>query len=324
MLFLQNSEDVSLSTINTKINALQDAYINFNKEYLEVIRDVREISRDNKSIIARLSNIETALTKSGDISNLIKEVNDIKTKVSFGAVEEILTKVEKLSESNEENNKAFTFIKNSQTKLEMKTIKMEKDIETFKSEQEYKASVVNKGLEEFKLEQELNRKEFIKESQQLRKNEIKEISCMSNKYANSLNSNGKVFINKEIVNLNQLSEAIKDCNTITNLILVDNKLGDSGVEVLSEALKYSTSINSIVIQYNEIGTKGAKYISEALKINKSITLLNLDNNQILDAGADYLYAALSVNKSISSISFEFNNVNYNKKANLEKYAKSRR
>ena len=236
LIFLQNSEDgtdqLSLNTINSKVNALHEANAKLTNEYIEVIKEIRDLSRENKSIIARLINIETSLSKTEEISSLIKEVDNIKSKVNYAATEEMITKIEKLSETNNEIDKAFTFIKNNQSKLEMKTVKLDR------------------GLEDFMLKQELKVNEFIKETKESQEIENKKIRMRTNRYTSIFESD-QVYIKNISIDAKQLSEAIMDNNKVTELVLANNQLGEKGVKEISEALKQNKSITKIIIHQNQ-------------------------------------------------------------------------
>ncbi|WP_375331722.1 hypothetical protein [Candidatus Tisiphia endosymbiont of Temnostethus pusillus] len=97
-------------------------------------------------------------------------------------------------------------------------------------------------------------------------------------------------------------------NSITNLNLSSNQIGDAGAKSLAECLKDNKSITTLKLNNNQIGDAGAKSLAECLKDNKSITTLKLNNNQIGDAGAKSLAECLKDNKSITNLYLSSNQI----------------
>jgi len=60
--------------------------------------------------------------------------------------------------------------------------------------------------------------------------------------------------------------------TLTNLIVGNNKIGDSGADHLSEALTVNRTFADLDESGNNIGDSGAVHLSEAQKVNRRTTL----------------------------------------------------
>lgn len=110
-----------------------------------------------------------------------------------------------------------------------------------------------------------------------------------------------------------LAEIIKYFTTITQVLLIENKIGDDGIEALAEAIKKNndSKLTELDLTGNVIGTKGAKALAELLSTNTSINKLGLRNNPIENEGIKALADAMEINTTICEL-------NVSSKSYLEK------
>ncbi|HLB43450.1 MAG TPA: hypothetical protein VJN02_11520 [Gammaproteobacteria bacterium] len=142
----------------------------------------------------------------------------------------------------------------------------------------------------------------------------------------------RIFELVEALKNNQLEEALKDKQTLTELDLsyhnlsntgvkyianllktnsslqviklTHNRLNDACVFELVEALKNNQQIIELDLSYNNISSIGTKYIADLLKINSSLTIINLGHNNIGNFGLDSLLEALKTNRTLKSINLD--------------------
>ena len=69
-------------------------------------------------------------------------------------------------------------------------------------------------------------------------------------------------------------------NTLKELNLVVEFIGDEGAQSLSESLKFNSTLTSLTLAWNNIGSSGAQSLSESLKFNSTLTTLHLLDNNI--------------------------------------------
>src|ERR1700729_2155198 len=100
----------------------------------------------------------------------------------------------------------------------------------------------------------------------------------------------------DLTQVQRLGMLLKDNDTITNIYLSDNQIGDEGAKAIADALKVNNNITDIDLAYNQIGTEGAKAIADALKVNHTITNVYLFGNQIGDEGAKAIADILEENR----------------------------
>ncbi len=105
---------------------------------------------------------------------------------------------------------------------------------------------------------------------------------------------------------------------MTGLDLEHNQIGGEGAKEIADALKNNQSLTDLVLGHNKIGDKGAKEIADALKKNKSLTRLVLDHNQIGDEGAKEIADALKKNQSLTSLDLDFNQISSTLKSQINK------
>src|SRR6202042_1944373 len=93
-----------------------------------------------------------------------------------------------------------------------------------------------------------------------------------------------------------IADALRLNNTITNIDLTVNKIGDESAKAIADALKVNNTITDIDLFGNQIGDEGAKAIADALKVNDTITVIGLFSNQIGDDGEKAIVGALEGNR----------------------------
>jgi len=104
-----------------------------------------------------------------------------------------------------------------------------------------------------------------------------------------------------------ISDALKCNTTLTELYLWDNSIGACGAHAICEPLIYNT-MNELHLNGNNIGDEGAKMISDALKRNTALTLLDLSDNNIGDEGARMISDALKCNTTLTELNLQCNNI----------------
>ncbi|XP_062895928.1 NACHT, LRR and PYD domains-containing protein 12-like isoform X2 [Mobula hypostoma] len=90
-----------------------------------------------------------------------------------------------------------------------------------------------------------------------------------------------------------LASALRTNQSLTELSLNDNKLGDSGVKLVSAALrKPECKIQKLWLRNVGLTDSGAKDLDSALRTNPSLTELNLSGNKLGDSGVKLVSEAL--------------------------------
>lgn len=105
-----------------------------------------------------------------------------------------------------------------------------------------------------------------------------------------------------------LAKALETNSSITTVSLGSNTIGDVGATALADALRTNISIIELHLYKNNIGDVGAKALAEALTLNSSIAELYLWRNNIERDGATALAQALATNTSITSLHLAYNNI----------------
>jgi len=88
-------------------------------------------------------------------------------------------------------------------------------------------------------------------------------------------------------------------NTLQQLFLSQNKLGDEGTKVLAVALSDNTNLKlkQLCLRDNGITDKGVQYLADMLESNSTLTHLWLSSNKIGEQGLQRLADALFKNKN---------------------------
>ncbi|XP_072133528.1 uncharacterized protein [Mobula birostris] len=90
-----------------------------------------------------------------------------------------------------------------------------------------------------------------------------------------------------------LNSTLSTNQSLTELSLNDNKLGDSGVKLVSEALKLSEcKIQKLSLRNVGLTDSGVEDLLSALRTNPSLTELNLSGNKLGDSGVKLVSEAL--------------------------------
>lgn len=105
-----------------------------------------------------------------------------------------------------------------------------------------------------------------------------------------------------------IGEAVAANESLENLMLSRNELGDDGAVVLMQALKNNKNLTNIYLRNNNINDDGAIAIAEAVQTNKNLQSINLANNHISDIGAASIADALKINKKLDCIDFNDNKI----------------
>ena len=106
-----------------------------------------------------------------------------------------------------------------------------------------------------------------------------------------------------------ISEALHDNNTLEELFISRNKIGDIGAKCLAEALSgdNNTTLKQLCLGCNGITDHGIEYIATMLESNQTLTHLRLPSNQISDRGLQVLSEVLiNRNKTLKLLSLERN------------------
>ena len=94
---------------------------------------------------------------------------------------------------------------------------------------------------------------------------------------NSLNLAEKQLTNS---NIYQLTDVLRDNQTLTELDLSNNYLGNSGAQALAEMLRNNCTLTFLNIANNDISGLGAQALGKALPSNHTLLRLNLSGNLI--------------------------------------------
>eukprot|EP00039_Didymoeca_costata_P012839 m.186842 g.186842 ORF g.186842 m.186842 type:complete len:921 (+) comp15598_c0_seq10:228-2990(+) len=120
-----------------------------------------------------------------------------------------------------------------------------------------------------------------------------------------------ILINNEIgdVGTAAISEALKHNNTLTALRLASNSIGDAGASTLGDAVRGEHCIlETLSLKLNKIADRGLKAFAQGLKANYSLSEIDLSNNAFGDKGAEELGLALRVNSTLTVLSLATNKI----------------
>lgn len=95
-----------------------------------------------------------------------------------------------------------------------------------------------------------------------------------------------------------ISEALQSCTSLRELILSENDLGDSGVNILTLAVLRSTSLRLLDLRSNGITSTGALSLQGIITRSPFVVSLRLGNNQLGDGGASALARGLSQSRCV--------------------------
>ena len=126
--------------------------------------------------------------------------------------------------------------------------------------------------------------------------------------------NGQVMLaNQQITStdMQAISAALKVNNTVNQLFLNGNPIGDLGAIALSSALESNKNIVALYLEgmNNSISVVGVQAIASALQINSSLKYLYFGSNYpTSDTGAQAFALALRVNNSLELLELSGNNI----------------
>ena len=90
-----------------------------------------------------------------------------------------------------------------------------------------------------------------------------------------------------------LADALQYNNTLEQLSLWNNYIGDTGVDILCTALSMNkNNLRKLDLSENDITDAGAGYLGQMLKNNTILTHLTLSRNNISDEGIEELANAI--------------------------------
>ena len=99
----------------------------------------------------------------------------------------------------------------------------------------------------------------------------------------------------------ELADYVLKSGVLTELVLVDNSMGDVGAVALASALRDNVVLTTLSLWNDDIGNEGAAALASALRYNEVLQHLHLDINNIDDEGAKKLASALPVNRVLMSL-----------------------
>jgi Ran GTPase-activating protein (RanGAP) involved in mRNA processing and transport len=104
-----------------------------------------------------------------------------------------------------------------------------------------------------------------------------------------------------------IATALQSNNVLTMLYLNGNRIGMAGVTMLAESLRTNTCLQVLSLGENSFGNDGAVVMADALGSNGTLTRLDLDGNSISDGGAVALLATLTqYNQKLTSLHLQNN------------------
>lgn len=102
--------------------------------------------------------------------------------------------------------------------------------------------------------------------------------------------------------------ALRANDTVEDLTLVGNDIGNKGISRLAEGLVGNKSIRCMNLFWNNVGPAGASVLAAALRTNDTVEDLRLVGNDIGDEGVSRLAEGLVGNQSILRMDLSYNNV----------------
>ena len=128
----------------------------------------------------------------------------------------------------------------------------------------------------------------------------------------------KVLDGKEAL-VNAIFKGLENNNTVEELDLNSNNIGNEGALILANTLSQNKKITTLNLIFNEIGDEGAIALANALKTNTTLKVLYLSQNKIGNEGLNALIQLLENNKTLT---IKFYNNTKPKVENNDAYNKS--
>ena len=105
--------------------------------------------------------------------------------------------------------------------------------------------------------------------------------------------------------MGELSKHAEACpagalNGVTELIIINNKIGDNGIAHIATALQTNTTMRRLNMENCSISFVGADSLTRALVVNKSLQDLNISGNDIGDLGITCITTVLKTNNTLKT------------------------
>lgn len=97
-------------------------------------------------------------------------------------------------------------------------------------------------------------------------------------------------------------------NTLKELNLGYNLMGDEGGMAMGEALKVNRSITHIHLTLNNFGTSSAQALGAALSVNDTLLMLDLSCNTMGSRGAQMIFEGLCQNRFLTKLNLRSNEI----------------
>ena len=104
----------------------------------------------------------------------------------------------------------------------------------------------------------------------------------------------------------KLAESLKVNKTLEDLDVSNCKITHTGVASLADALCANNTLESLSINENALEDQGIAHLSEALKLNKTLKRLYVSSCEMTDAGVASLADALCKNNALESLDIQGN------------------
>lgn len=104
------------------------------------------------------------------------------------------------------------------------------------------------------------------------------------------------------------AEGIKDCKTLTNLVLKGCKINNTNGKAITTAVMTCPSLTVLDLSGNELGPEPGKAVGLKLRDHKSLSVLNLDFCGVGDETAKMLGLSLRENGSLQTLSLVYNKI----------------
>ena len=103
-------------------------------------------------------------------------------------------------------------------------------------------------------------------------------------------------------------KAVALSNTLEELHLAENEMGEESAQHIRELLKVNTSLTTLNLQENEIGDEGTVHVAAGLLENRTLRELNLIGCGIREKGAAAISSILETNSTMTHLNVYCNNL----------------
>ena len=125
------------------------------------------------------------------------------------------------------------------------------------------------------------------------------------------NKKDNKFSNQEVEGLSYKLKSFNTWCLVSELCLIDCKLGDSESHVIASMLRDNSTLHTLNLRGNKIGADGAQAIAMTLHVNNNLLILNLSRNNIENAGVLAIANMLTVNNTLEKLYIGINNIGAN-------------